>query len=148
MIKIFRIPAEKNVYSHCRFPTKCNNTAHYLTGTITFAKDEYGKKVDSYPVKYILSEGTAKKSGPPNGPEKTKLEECQESVRDMRTQWLTKMGKYWFVWGFYRMVLIGNLPTINVSLPVKINYIEKLYLRFIFNAGANITKLLLKLRYI
>ncbi|KAG5891542.1 hypothetical protein JTB14_028560 [Gonioctena quinquepunctata] len=75
-----------------KFPVKSNNTAHYLTGTMTFAKDEYGKKVDVYPIKYILTDGTTKKS-PLNGGnnEKTKLEEYNEAIRDLKTQWLSKL---------------------------------------------------------
>ncbi|KAJ8930438.1 hypothetical protein NQ314_016765 [Rhamnusium bicolor] len=44
------------------FQAKANNPAHYLTGTITFAKDEYGKKADNYPIKYILADNSVKKS--------------------------------------------------------------------------------------
>nr|XP_023026432.1 tripeptidyl-peptidase 2-like [Leptinotarsa decemlineata] len=77
-----------------KFPVKSNNHAHYLTGTVTFAKDEHGKKVDVYPIKYILSDG-GKKSTSSNGGngEKTKLEELNEAIRDLKTQWLSKLGK-------------------------------------------------------
>ncbi|KRT78345.1 Peptidase, partial [Oryctes borbonicus] len=37
-----------------KYVPKNNNAAQYLTGYITYAKDELGKKADCYPVKYIL----------------------------------------------------------------------------------------------
>ncbi|KAJ8975804.1 hypothetical protein NQ317_013735 [Molorchus minor] len=75
-----------------KYPVKSNNPAHYLTGTITYAKDEYGKKADSYPIKYILMDNNVKKNVSSNGnTDKTKLEESNEAIRDLKTQWLSKL---------------------------------------------------------
>ncbi|CAG9855173.1 unnamed protein product [Phyllotreta striolata] len=75
-----------------KYSLKSNNTAHYLTGTVTYAKDEYGKKADVYPFKYILFDFSQKKSSNGSGnSEKTKLDECKEAIRDIRTQFLAKM---------------------------------------------------------
>ena len=45
-----------------------NGTAgQYLTGTMTLAKDEIGRKTDSYAVKYILAEPFRSKSSSGSG---------------------------------------------------------------------------------
>lgn len=43
-----------------KFSTKVNNLAHFLSGTVTYAKDELGKRVDTYPIKYIINENAKK----------------------------------------------------------------------------------------
>lgn len=76
-----------------KFPIKSNNAAHYLTGYVTFAKDELGKKVDSYPVKYYLtdSSGSSNKKSNSNQNDKSKMEEYNDAIRDAKIQWLAKM---------------------------------------------------------
>uniref|UniRef100_A0A1B6LQD6 Tripeptidyl-peptidase 2 n=1 Tax=Graphocephala atropunctata TaxID=36148 RepID=A0A1B6LQD6_9HEMI len=69
---------------------KIGTTGHYLQGTITYSKDEIGKKVDSYPFKYILVE-PGKKSSSKNNNEKTKQEEYDEALRDLQVSWLSKL---------------------------------------------------------
>jgi tripeptidyl-peptidase-2 len=78
-----------------RFVAKSNNPAQLLTGYISYCKDDLGKKVDSHPFKYVLLEGSSKKSsnGTNNSSDKSKLDECKEAVRDLKTQFLGKMGK-------------------------------------------------------
>mgnify|MGYP005985305739 CR=1 FL=1 len=78
----------------CRFVAKSNNPAHLLTGYITYCKDDLGKKVDSHPFKYILFDSSSKKSsnGASSNSDKSKLDECKEAVRDIKTQFLSKMG--------------------------------------------------------
>uniref|UniRef100_V5I9M9 Tripeptidyl-peptidase 2 n=1 Tax=Anoplophora glabripennis TaxID=217634 RepID=V5I9M9_ANOGL len=77
-----------------KFPVKSNNPAHYLTGTVTYAKDDLGKKADTYQIKYFLTDINVKKSPQNNGnnnSEKTKQDEYNEAVRDVKTQWLPKL---------------------------------------------------------
>jgi len=68
---------------------------HFLSGTITFAKDVIGKKVDVYPFTYVLPEppkkSSSSKSSDAKDKEKTKLEEYNEEIRDLKTSWLAKL---------------------------------------------------------
>jgi len=67
----------------------------YLAGTATFAKDEMGKKVDVYPFKYILPEGSKKKDKSKDKEGKKKAEDAaayEEALRDCKISWLAKLG--------------------------------------------------------
>lgn len=65
-------------------------TGQYFVGTITYAKDEFGKKVDTYPFKYIPVEPT-KKPASKTDKDKTKTEEYNEALRDLKTSYLGKL---------------------------------------------------------
>lgn len=69
------------------------SVGQYLTGSLTLSKNELGKKVDTYSFKYILSDLSCKKNSTNNKPEKTKWEEYQDALRDLKTNWLAKMDK-------------------------------------------------------
>ncbi|OXU24497.1 hypothetical protein TSAR_010597 [Trichomalopsis sarcophagae] len=70
----------------------------YLQGTITFCKDEIGKKVDVHPFKYVLSEPAKKpasqqnnKNDNNNKDKTTKWDEYNEAMRDLQCTWLAKL---------------------------------------------------------
>lgn len=72
----------------------------YLQGTLTFSKDEIGKKVDSHIFKYIISEPAKKNSSPATKTEKektTKWDEYQEAIRDLKCNYLAKFGNLIFI---------------------------------------------------
>lgn len=71
----------------------------YLQGTLTFCKDDIGKKVDSHVFKYILSEPAKKNSSPSTKSDKektTKWDEYNEALRDLKCNWLAKLGNLTF----------------------------------------------------
>lgn len=71
----------------------------YLQGTLTFCKDDIGKKVDSHIFKYIISEPTKKNVSPTSKSEKektTKWDEYQEAIRDIKCNYLAKFGNLTF----------------------------------------------------
>lgn len=80
---IAALPADK-------FSSKVNNFAHFLTGTVTYAKDDNGKRVDGYQIKYVLNEN-AKKPSKPVDKDKSKVDEYKEALRDLKTAWLAKL---------------------------------------------------------
>jgi len=71
----------------------------YLQGTLTFCKDDIGKKVDSHVFKYIISEPAKKNASPTPKSEKektTKWDEYQEALRDIKCNYLAKFGNLIF----------------------------------------------------
>jgi len=71
----------------------------YLQGTLTFCKDDIGKKVDSHVFKYIISEPAKKNVSPTPKSEKektTKWDEYQEALRDIKCNYLAKFGNLIF----------------------------------------------------
>lgn len=69
----------------------------YLQGTITFCKDEIGKKVDVHTFKYVLTEPSKKNNNNKNDKEKmTKFDEYTEALRDLKCNWLAKLGNIFF----------------------------------------------------
>ncbi|XP_064639092.1 tripeptidyl-peptidase 2-like isoform X2 [Lineus longissimus] len=71
------------------------STGSYLTGTISYAKDDLAKKAATYPFTYVITEPSKKnnKNGKEKSKEKehTKEEEFIEAMRDMKVTWITKM---------------------------------------------------------
>ncbi|XP_050313767.1 tripeptidyl-peptidase 2 isoform X2 [Anthonomus grandis grandis] len=82
-----------------KFSIKSNNPAHYLTGTITYGKDDFCKKVDIYPIKYflpvhnLLGANSSKKNTDNGLPERPKIEEYRDCLRDFEINWLPKFDK-------------------------------------------------------
>lgn len=98
LISEFYFPLTGKLKSNCfRFSLKSNNTAHYLSGTITYAKDEVGKKVATYPIKYFLADNNSPKKSGGNGvsvSEKSKMDEYNDLVRDLGIGWIPKLGNW------------------------------------------------------
>lgn len=67
----------------------------YLQGMITFCKDEIGKRVDMHTFKFVLSDATKKimNQNAENDKDKSKWDEFNESLRDLRCHWLAKLGE-------------------------------------------------------
>ncbi|XP_014208208.1 tripeptidyl-peptidase 2 isoform X2 [Copidosoma floridanum] len=67
----------------------------YLQGSITFCKDEIGKKVDVHTFKFVLSEpakkSTANQTNKNDKEKTTKWDEYNEALRDMKCNWLAKL---------------------------------------------------------
>ncbi|XP_078038479.1 tripeptidyl-peptidase 2-like [Augochlora pura] len=89
----------------------------YLQGTLTFCKDDIGKKVDCHTFKYILSEPAKKSSNTTNKTDKektTKWDEYNEALRDLKCNWLGKLEP-----GEYANLLYGELKNLfSDHLPV------------------------------
>ncbi|KAK6617784.1 hypothetical protein RUM43_014012 [Polyplax serrata] len=69
---------------------------HYLSGTITYTKDEIGKKADIYPFKYVLPEqckksSTSSEDNKEQEKDRTKYQEYKDSLKDLKISWLGKV---------------------------------------------------------
>ncbi|XP_063430494.1 tripeptidyl-peptidase 2-like [Mytilus trossulus] len=71
---------------------------HYLSGSLTLFKDELLSKPGSVQFKYVVTDSPKKnknggkdKSEKSAGKEKTKVEEYDEAVRDLKISWLSKL---------------------------------------------------------
>ncbi|GBP73480.1 Tripeptidyl-peptidase 2 [Eumeta japonica] len=67
-----------------------------LTGTVTFAKDELGRKVDYYDVQYVVPEPPKRSTSNSNSSQKDKEkgkshEDYMEALKDFKTGWLSKL---------------------------------------------------------
>ncbi|XP_066603717.1 tripeptidyl-peptidase 2 [Prorops nasuta] len=88
----------------------------YLQGTMTFCKDDIGKKVDVHTIKYMLSEPAKKNNNSvsKNDKEKTtKWDEYNEALRDFKCNWLAKLepGEYAnMLYGELKNTFIDHLP--------------------------------------
>ncbi|XP_046586806.1 tripeptidyl-peptidase 2 isoform X1 [Neodiprion lecontei] len=75
--------------------SKCATLGTYLQGTLTFCKDDIGKKVNNHQFKYVLSEPAKKANGPSTKQEKDKVskwDEYNEAARDLKCSWLAKLA--------------------------------------------------------
>lgn len=80
--------------------TKNLPVGHYLQGTISYAKDELGKKADVYKFKYIMPESAKKNKGESSKDkekEKQKAEDLDDAMRDFSISWLAKLGEVFTV---------------------------------------------------
>lgn len=66
----------------------------YLQGAVSVTKDEVGKKLCTYPLKLVIPEPQGKIKSPSASTKdsnKTKVDEMQEQLRDIKISWLSKL---------------------------------------------------------
>ena len=74
--------------------TKHAVLGQYLSGTVTFSKDEFGKKADVYPLRYILNEAPKKDKNKSNNNKKNENPGFKESLAEQKSSWVAKMDPY------------------------------------------------------
>lgn len=90
----------------------------WFEGTITFAKDEYGRKVDTHTFSYIITEGpVVKKNGSSPKESKTKMEEFKEGLRNYKCDFISKLEPE-DAESLYKEVLSGNPNFVAVHLAL------------------------------
>ena len=110
MIILFPVPA--NTEKHA----KGASLGQFLSGSATFAKDETGKKVDSYSFKYIIPAPDAGKKKDKKDKDKKKEDEeaFKEALRECKINWLSKLGDRSL---HQELVTEGvNLSGVNIAL--------------------------------
>ncbi|XP_031554866.1 tripeptidyl-peptidase 2-like [Actinia tenebrosa] len=71
-------------------------SGHILRGTITYFKNEPGKKVDNYPIEYIVPISPSKSNKSNNNKqEKEPAQQLEEEIRDLKISYLSKLGTLW-----------------------------------------------------
>ncbi|CAH1781843.1 unnamed protein product [Owenia fusiformis] len=97
---------------------------HFLTGTISFPKDDSAKKVDTYPFWYTSTEAPKKQKsvagakdngkkgekGEKGEKEKTKEEEFNEAIRDLKITWMSKLEDSSSLYEEMKKAHPGHLP--------------------------------------
>lgn len=88
-------------------PPQCS----MLVGSMSLAKDEFGRKVENIPFKYILindGPAVAKKANGTNVKDtKSKLEELTDCLRDLKTAAVSKLGEKSNT-SIYKLQIINN----------------------------------------
>jgi len=121
LLPIYILPAATEKYC------KGASLGQYLQGTVTFAKDEAGKKVDVYPFKYILPDAGKKKdkSGKDKDKKKDDAEAYKEALRDCKITWLAKLGDK----ALYQELVKENVNMTGVNVAM---------MNFLMNAEADV----------
>lgn len=92
----------------------------WFEGQIIFAKDDYGRKVDTHYFQYLIAEGpTVKKTnggGPPKDV-KTKIEEYKEGLRDFQVAQIAKLDGQ-DAENLYEEVLTANPSLVGAHLAM------------------------------
>ncbi|GAB0096149.1 Tripeptidyl-peptidase 2 [Sergentomyia squamirostris] len=113
---IYVTPLTNEKLSKAGLPNPCS----WLDGTLTWVKDELGRKVDTVPFQYVLIEGQALKkaaNGTVAKETKSKLEEYKEGLRDYQNSMLPKLEQV-DAEEIYQELIVSN-PTflaVHVSL--------------------------------
>lgn len=66
-----------------------------LSGSVTFAKDELGRKVNSYALTYVACEAPRRASSPrdKDKPARAPHDDYMDALKDFTTGWLAKLGQ-------------------------------------------------------
>ncbi|CAG9800674.1 unnamed protein product [Chironomus riparius] len=90
----------------------------WFEGTITFVKDEMGRKVDTHAFSYIITEGPmVKKNGSSPKETKTKMEEFKEGLRNFKCDFISKLDPE-DAESLYKEVVSGNAGFVGVHLSL------------------------------
>jgi tripeptidyl-peptidase II len=92
---IYIAPLSNEKLTKAAIPAQCS----WLEGSLSLAKEEAGRKIDTNVFQYILSEGPAVKktsngAGKDNG--KSKSDEYKEGLRDYQNNMIPKLGRFVF----------------------------------------------------
>lgn len=67
---------------------------HTLSGTVTFAKDELGRKVDTYALQYVVCEPPKRTNSNSKDKDKSKPhDDYMDAYKELTTNWLAKLGE-------------------------------------------------------
>ena len=69
--------------------TKHAGMGQYLQGSVSFVKDEFGKKADTYSIKYVLNENAKKDKNKSSSKKDTPS--FAESMAEQKINWIGKM---------------------------------------------------------
>lgn len=75
----------------CRISRSSLSIGVTLTGTVTFAKDELGHKVDAYGVSLVACEG--RRAPPRPARERDRDADYGDAAREFAHLWLPKLGR-------------------------------------------------------
>lgn len=62
-----------------------------LTGTVTFTKDELGRKVDTYEIRYIIPEMPKRNNNNKDKDKVKSMDDYMDAVKEFKTTWLSKL---------------------------------------------------------
>ncbi|KAK3699411.1 hypothetical protein QZH41_018570 [Actinostola sp. cb2023] len=125
-----RLPIFISPLSDDKIP-KGVKAGHILRGTITYLKCEPGKKVDTYPIEYIIPASTKpnNKSNNASKQDKQPEQQLEEEIRDLKITHLSKLDSLWDELsgkhGDWRPLFSERLRTLDTSKD-RLNNLNKI----------------------